>query len=392
VGSETEQSAEGAGARYAAVALFTFNVLLAVAGFELFSRVITAWTEREQLDDFVESAANLPYYAKQPWSETYWRESAAVARDYRPYVAWREAPFAGETLTIDDAGIRRTPGGACGPGAYRIFAFGGSTMWGVGSPDWGTIPAYLQQLIAQRSATPICVTNLASIGWVSTQSVVALLLELQAGRKPDLAIFYDGVNDVYAAYQNGRAGDHQNLESIRARIDADRHSPLRELWQGSALAALARSAAPPKLQSYRTLGVGAEPLAREVLSVYQANVALVAGLARDEGFRVAFFWQPFLTEGAKRLKPSEQRFRDSLDPDLVELYRLAYDLARTRSADGDFADLAGVFDRIQRPLWIDALGHVSPPGNELVARVIVEQLAAAEAAEGDAPAKRLFAR
>ena len=34
---------------------------------------------------------------------------------------------------VDAQGLRRTPGAQCGAGAYKVFAFDGSTMWGVGS-------------------------------------------------------------------------------------------------------------------------------------------------------------------------------------------------------------------------------------------------------------------
>jgi hypothetical protein len=48
------------------------------------------------------------------------------------------------------------------------------------------------------------------MGWVSTQSVIMLLRQLQHGNIPDVVVFYDGVNDTYAAYQQGFAGWPQN--------------------------------------------------------------------------------------------------------------------------------------------------------------------------------------
>ncbi len=44
---------------------------------------------------------------------------------------------------------------------------------------------------------------------------VRLVLLLREGHRPDYVIFYDGANDVYAAYQAGRAGAVQNTDRMR---------------------------------------------------------------------------------------------------------------------------------------------------------------------------------
>ena len=48
--------------------------------------------------------------------------------------------------------------------------------------------------------------NLSEIGYVSTQELVALFQELQAGYRPDVVIFYDGVNDTTSALLEREAG------------------------------------------------------------------------------------------------------------------------------------------------------------------------------------------
>ena len=40
--------------------------------------------------------------------------------------------------------------------------------------------------------------------------IITLLLILQKGERPDVVIFYDGVNDTYSAFQQLRAGLPQN--------------------------------------------------------------------------------------------------------------------------------------------------------------------------------------
>ena len=74
----------------------------------------------------------------------------------------------------------------------------------VGAPDWGTIPAYLQTLLEQKIETPLCIVNYGEWGYVVTQNMILLTLELRDGNVPDLVIFYDGINDVFATYQATR--------------------------------------------------------------------------------------------------------------------------------------------------------------------------------------------
>jgi lysophospholipase L1-like esterase len=91
-------------------------------------------------------------------------------------------------------------------------------VWGTGSPDWATTPAFLQSGLQALKGRPVRVVNFGESGWVSSQGLIELIWQLKSGNYPDLVLFYDGSNDVYAAYQSGRAGVHQNLDEITARM------------------------------------------------------------------------------------------------------------------------------------------------------------------------------
>jgi lysophospholipase L1-like esterase len=91
----------------------------------------------------------------------------------------------------------------------KIFMFGGSALWGTGARDAFTIPSiFATQLQNKGLATEV--TNFGESGYVSTQEVSAMLLQLQKGQIPDLVIFYDGVKDMYSAYQQHVAGLPEN--------------------------------------------------------------------------------------------------------------------------------------------------------------------------------------
>lgn len=337
-----------------------------------------------------------PYYAEREWSATYWRENAeAGARDYRPYVGWRRPPYAGETVNVGDDGFRAVPGADCGVGedrggadradADRVLALGGSTMWGWGAPDGGTIPAHLQRGLEAAHAGPVCVRNLGETAWVSSQELVQLVLALRDGERPDLVIFYDGVNDTLAAHQAGRAGPHQNLPRIAAHFESGRAPLLRFLadlttvrlahhWLG--LPAPARGDRSP---------AETEALAAEVVRTYLGVVEVASALAASRGFEARFFWQPYLSAGDKPLAPIEAAMLDghldwAMDPDPAP-YSL-FDAVYRRLAEVDdprIHDLSGVFDDVEEAVWIDPWGHVTPRGNEIVTARMLELLAAPEA-------------
>ena len=50
-------------------------------------------------------------------------------------------------------------------------------------------------------------------GWdifALTQGMLELMLQLRAGQRPDVVVFYDGINDTFSVLQNGIPGVGQN--------------------------------------------------------------------------------------------------------------------------------------------------------------------------------------
>ena len=82
---------------------------------------------------------------------------------------------------------------------------GGSSLWGFGARDDRTIPSILSRDLFEAK-WDVRIRNLAEIGYVNTQEVIALIRELQSGYRPDLVIFYDGVNDTTSALLEREAG------------------------------------------------------------------------------------------------------------------------------------------------------------------------------------------
>jgi lysophospholipase L1-like esterase len=370
---------------YKAVALITLNALILLAGFELAATFrAKIWKEPVATTDGGESSprAHTSYYASQAWARQYWKEfSLSRPVLYRDYVIWRRAPFKGEFININRDRIRSTPGADCSANSYKVFTFGGSTMWGTGSPDWGTIPAYLQSYFTALRHGPVCVLNFGESAFVSTQGVIELILQLQSGNVPNLVIFYDGVNEVYAAYQSGRF-THQNFDHIAAKLNKDESPPSFVGWIKSShsfhlfkrVVAKLRQTSRHRtdLVTYKTLGVDTATLSDTVVEKYTSNYAIVDALAQKYGFKFLFFWQPVISIGDKPLTSEEQEMRRTMalrDPEslVIELFEAVY--RRVQQVAKQYENLyyiAEIFDSLDSEIWIDAT-HVTPVGNRLIA-------------------------
>ena len=198
----------------ARIALNTFLLLCTV---EIVAAVLLFLLPSEDPQSRYEQ---LEYYRSKPWSEMFWGErlDAEARVQYQPYTLWRTAPFLGTHVNINSSGLRETPGSECAGKACRVAVFGGSAVWGYHVPDWGTIPAYLHRELQARGHNA-CVLNFGENAWCSTQEVISLMRLLQAGRIPDVVIFYDGLNDAGASFQTREPGVHYMRDRIAEKLE-----------------------------------------------------------------------------------------------------------------------------------------------------------------------------
>lgn len=313
-----------------------------------------------------------------PWLADYWREHYLVENEYHPYVIWRPAPLQGKTINIDAEGFRATPEANCQPGAYTIFAFGGSTMWGYGVPDWATIPAYLQEKLNTQHNDPVCVRNFAQKAFVSTQGVIELLGQLQQGNVPDVVIFYDGINDVEAAYHYGHVA-HLLEDTVAQQVYSQAYGvewlkstytfQLAQVGQRK----IGEWTNQPPLNPYAPVVEDLEGLATDVLAAYWANYQAVEGLAEQYGFEFYFIWQPCLTTYTGELLPVQQMLLAGYSTEAApyfDYFRYAYELAKTADYDQFYYRADALLDMPEN-VWIDPQ-HLTPAGNERMAEVILQ--------------------
>jgi hypothetical protein len=322
----------------------------------------------------------LAAYKGESWAPALAREEKASRQvyDYKPYVVWRSHPFHGQTLNIDEEGLRRTDHSHCDANQFTIWMFGGSTMRGNGSPDWGTIPSELAGMF-EKAGQPACVRNFGEGAWVSTQEVTQLMLALKSeSRKPNFVIFYDGANDTYVPYQSGKADVHMNFDTIKNQFEGQR--ALRDggfsylLQTNTVQLIFSLTAKAAQHEGDRPVpNTNLDGLAKAAVNNYFANMDTVQGLAHQYGFDYAFFWQPVVYTSHKALLGDETQIRESKKlANLATWTPRVYDLVRGQQRP-HFYDLTNTFDQTNEALFLDWC-HITMTGNELIARRMFQVL------------------
>ncbi len=308
---------------------------------------------------------DLNVFQDQLWAQNYFKEfQEASVFEYTPYLDFKRRPnYHGTYVNLDDRSVRKTVS-SCGKynTSYRIFAFGGSTLWGSGARDEGTIASQLATELCDQGFA-VEVTNFGESAYVNTQEVIRLMLELRQGNIPDIVIFYDGFNEVYSSFQNQAAGLPQNIINRRKEFNLlKKFYPLgltphfNEIMQ--------RITVKLVKQNYPPLN-GA--LVEETSQIYLQNQQIAAALSQQFQFKAFFYWQP--TIFTKKLKSQEEQkiaLGSYLPQSFVEVTAKVVENHNT-------IDLTAIFEEHPETIYID-WSHISEQGNSLVATEIAKDV------------------
>ena len=316
------------------------------------------------------------------WYRDYVREyESTFHMRWKPYVYFRRLPFRGRFITIDSFGHRVVPQPAAATPERRVFFMGGSTMWGSYQRDSATIPAEAarRMLALPGPESGIEVTNLGESGYVFTQEMLELMLQLRAGNRPNVVVFYDGINDVAATLQSGAAGIPQNESNRVAEFamgrevsgfDSGLAKDLRTLFvlgkagfQKSELVQRLQATVRPSVAPM----ISADSAVRDIVRVYTGNVRIIEALAATYGFEPVYVWQPALYSSQKHLTPFEQGFMTAIRNDpfqrrLQEVHLAVprlLDSAMATIAPRRFVDASTLFAGDSQPVFADQLGHLT---------------------------------
>jgi lysophospholipase L1-like esterase len=369
---------------FAIVALVLSAALLELASWAIWS--IHAPTRQAELENQIES----PVYTGAEWARGFWQEESARRKkhsDYVPFRLWSVVSWQGKYINNDPGPKgywRRTINSAGCDGRHEVnlWTFGGSTMYGTAVPDWATLPSYLSHELNSGGDDCVVVSNFGVEGYVTDQELILLEEQLKAGGKPDIVVFYDGVNDSSLAWPPAVPPmPHFEYATIKSRIEgslSSRFDFLRKSYSVRLAREWLTRSHPSK--SFAPLIAADEPNIIAVLNNYEANLRLARDLAQAYKFRLYCFWQPMLVYGHKPFVPFEQQMatRDASGTSFDSAWFLTnvavYREAELHAArDGTFVFLGNLFDSTTEPVYVDE-AHLGPKGNEIAAHAIASYI------------------
>jgi lysophospholipase L1-like esterase len=315
----------------------------------------------------------LSVYKNATWGDEYWKEYKSTSFHYAPFILWNADEYHGKWINIDHNGLRKTwaPDGAQAPAAGEIYVLGGSAIWGIGARDDYTIPSHLSKLLNTENQQ-YRVSNYGIPGFTFLQEIIKLSLLLQKGQRPHYVIFYDGANDVYAAYQSGRVVDFLDYQQTKEKVET---SPISLgikylIAKCRIVQAVEKILALMNLQANFQEGGASftdkqlEILANDIADNYKNSAILLHNLSKVYNFNYVLFWQPVIftevnvVEEEIRLDPHYQ------DKKLAKLFPLVKSNLVSSSIPR-WHDLSAALHQEVKPVYIDFC-HLTEKGYERV--------------------------
>jgi hypothetical protein len=271
---------------------------------------------------------------------------------------WRARPFSGETLNIDDLGLRRTTDTGCADGAPVVYVFGDSVLFGVGAPDWETIPSHLAKLLA-ADRRPACVVNYGGPARTSDDSLVELMMELKrpGARRPSIVLFVNSCTDVFNRFDRPQGEEPWGFR--KKWLDAQ--PPARQASFGYLIGMNSRALVErlaKRVAGPITPPMPADPdgVGREIIDNYRHNMETLDALAKTYGFRYAVFLLPINVENEEPL------YRAAVEKTFPLIPMIANDRLH---------DMTGVFGAKQAEFLLTQC-YLVPEANRILAQKIYE--------------------
>ena len=349
--------------------LFLMNVMALAS-----VRVYYEWFD--PLQHFAD-AYLLPNYEGAEWARKHFLEFNDLEADYVSYYGWRRSPYSGETIHVDERGLRQTYRDQTITPDRSIAFFGGSTIWGSGADDDRTIPSEFIKLNPEYVGY-----NFGESGYVAHQSLNLFLERYIEGFRPDVVVFYDGANEVWSKcqYQLG-AYSHWREAEIRSTLRESRAARAsRGATSGESVLALVQPLRSfiEKMKGVLSKRNGVEATyydchkrpekAAQIARVLLSDWLMMKHLVEAYGGTFVATLQPVIY--FSDTKTDHLDLSEPLQWQYETVYPLIIDMMNREFPEltDNFIDLRGALDRDEY-FYIDWC-HVSPNGNQLVAQRI----------------------
>lgn len=294
---------------------------------------------------------------------------------YESFYAWRRPKFASQTINIDENGLRETYRPENVTASKKIAFFGGSTTWGTGADDMSTIPSFYAKRMPDYETF-----NFGETGYIAHQSLNLFMKRYIEGFRPEVVVFYDGVNDVwnkcrteldhyshsreYAIRVTLKEGGATNPESFLFTI-----LPIKNLLGKITRVLESRAREEESRYDCHKNPEKADLVARVLVSDWM----VVKSLVESYGGTFVAILQPHAF--VSKTKLDHLKLRESLGWQYDAVYPRVLKLIESEFSDlqTNFVDLREALD-IEEYFYIDWC-HLSPNGNKIVAERIADVVA-----------------
>jgi len=327
----------------------------------------------------VDNRYQLPNYSNIEWAKTNFEERKLLTTTYYDFFVWRRDFFQGKTININKDGIRKTFNSQ-DPKEQEIWLFGGSTMWGNGVDDNNTIPSKVAELSSHK------VTNFGEAGYIARQSLNMLIKAYsESPQENRTIIFYDGVNDGASHCKSGNESistdREQQIQKVMKDYSENKVDTLSISYLfGPALSFIKKIKEKMGMQKEATKNEfwecdinteRAKTIAKSLVNDWVA----ASVIAREKGDRFIAILQPVAFLSKTKLEHLK-----AIGKDLESIsakgnqYKAVYPFIRkyAENSEIEFYDMSTAFD-LDEYIYIDFC-HVSPNGNEIIARNITNIL------------------
>ena len=336
-------------------------------------------------------------YKNEKEAESYYKHfRRSNNTKWTSYKYWKRKQYKSEVINIDDNGIRKTCNQCTSENhkKIKIFVFGGSTIWGTGVEDCETVPSYISEFLNKRG---ICaeVYNYGETGYVSFQETISFLLKIRENNCPNIAVFYNGVNDVYSAFQQKFPGIPQNeyrreLEfnnlytisnNVEQAIEKNGWKAILEIVakKSNIIRYIRRKLGVPDYKIVDSVVLNNNVVKKDknihilkekTVNMYLNNKEILKKISDSIGVKSLFFLQPAIFF-KKNLTDWE---RQEAEKNWADFNKDVYKGILSQNVDqNDLINLSNIFADTISPIFIDWC-HVSAEGNRIVAIEISKKI------------------
>ena len=294
-------------------------------------------------------------------------ETWSRSHSYEPFTQHKERPYEGRYVNVAPHGYRVSDPDAPWPPPKEnvtVFLFGGSTAFGMGLPDNQTIGSCLERQLSESLDRKVHLYNFGRGYYYSSQERALFTKLLAEGNVPDVAAFFDGLNDfilaepAYTARLMKVMDGETEVPEILGQLPLVRAARAAGNWMS------VRPGAPPNVRAPAT-----EERVARVIDRYLINKKMIKALGEEFGVKTIFIWQPVPTykyDIAYHRFTSNSPWRDGSGERTRRGYEYFAELLREGDPDPHFLWLADIQEDLRESLYVDQV-HYTGAMSRLIA-------------------------